>query len=85
MNYWADKFRGIEETEKNGKIGIVAANNHYAGFGAATANMFRVITGLNSVEWGVRKEIDYVPERLFSMGTGVRKSKQRTLLDYPSE
>ena len=34
MKYWADKFRTVEETEKEVKIGIVAANNHYAGFGA---------------------------------------------------
>ena len=46
MKYWADKFRTVEETEKEVKIGIVAANNHYAGFGAATANMFRVMKGL---------------------------------------
>lgn len=85
MQYWADKFGGIEETEKKVKIGIVAANNHYAGFGAATANMFRVMRGLGSVEWGVQKEIKYVPERLFSNGTEVHKSKQRTLFDYPSE
>ena len=75
MKYWADKFRTVEETEKEVKIGIVAANNHYAGFGAATANMFRVMKGLNSVEWGVRKEIDYLPETRFSMGNGVHKSK----------
>ena len=85
MKYWADKYRSVEETEKEVKIGIVAANNHYAGFGAATANMFRVMRGLNSVEWGVRKEIDYVPETRFSMGTGVHKSKQKTLFDYPNE
>jgi hypothetical protein len=47
---------------------------------AATPNMFR-----DSVEWGVQKEIDYVPQRLFSIGTGVRMSKQKTLFDYPNE
>jgi hypothetical protein len=41
--------------------------------------------GLNSVEWGVQKEIGYVPQRLFSVGTGVTKPKQKTLFDYPNK
>jgi hypothetical protein len=39
MKYWADGFRTVQKNEKELKVGIVAANNHYAGFGAATANM----------------------------------------------
>ncbi len=42
------------------KTGIVAANNHYAGFGAATANMFRVMSGLAPVQWGMQKDFDYL-------------------------
>jgi uncharacterized protein YecE (DUF72 family) len=38
--YWSTKFRTIQKDEKDVKVGIVAANNHYAGFGAVTANMF---------------------------------------------
>jgi hypothetical protein len=49
INY-TDKFRETQENEEGVKVGIVAANNHYAGFGAATANMFRVMSGLNAVE-----------------------------------
>jgi uncharacterized protein YecE (DUF72 family) len=52
--YWSDKYRATEENEKDVKAGIVAANNHYAGFGAATANMFRVMRGLEPVEWGMQ-------------------------------
>jgi len=39
MQYWSDKFSRIDDNDKDVKAGIVAANNHYAGFGAATANM----------------------------------------------
>ena len=85
MEYWSDKFETVDQNEKGVKIGIVTANNHYAGFGAATANMFRLMRGLPSVEWGVQKQIDNVPETRFSMGTGVHKSKQKTLFDYPNE
>jgi uncharacterized protein YecE (DUF72 family) len=32
-------------------LAIVAANNHYAGFGPGTANMFRKMVGLSEVSW----------------------------------
>ncbi len=67
------------------KAAIVAANNHHAGFGAATANMFRVMRGLEPVEWGMQKEIDYNTELQLSNGkSGYHKAKQKSLLDYPS-
>jgi uncharacterized protein YecE (DUF72 family) len=85
MEYWSDKFRITEDNEKDVKAGIVAANNHYAGFGAATANMFRVMRGLTPVEWGAQKEIENITELQFpDEQTSYRKAKQKTLLDYPS-
>ena len=85
MTYWSDKFRTVQQDEKDVKIGIVAANNHYAGFGAATANMFRMMNNLPSVEWGISKDIDYRTALELSNGkTGYRKAKQKSLLDYPS-
>jgi uncharacterized protein YecE (DUF72 family) len=83
MKYWSGKFREIEDNEKTIKTGIVAANNHYAGFGAATANMFRVMSGLPSTVWGIQKEMEYDNELQQSdeQATG-RKTKQKTLLDY---
>lgn len=85
MTYWSDKFRTVQQDEKDVKIGILAANNHYAGFGAATANMFRMMNNLPSVEWGISKDIDYRTELELSNGkTSYRKAKQKSLLDYPS-
>jgi hypothetical protein len=53
MQYWANKLKVIEEEEAADqvKLAIVSANNHYAGFGPATANMFRKMLDLNSVDW----------------------------------
>jgi uncharacterized protein YecE (DUF72 family) len=34
------------------KFSIVAANNHYAGFGPGTVNIFRQLIGLKEVKWG---------------------------------
>jgi len=36
---------------------MVAANNHYAGYGPETSNMFREMVGLSRVRWGEEKEI----------------------------
>ena len=84
MEYWSDKFMATIENEKGVKAGIVAANNHYAGFGAATANMFRVMRGLEPVQWGMQKEIAYGTELQFpDEQAGYDKHKQKTLLDYP--
>jgi uncharacterized protein YecE (DUF72 family) len=41
INRWAEKIKDIKQNEKDVKIGIVAANNHYGGFGPETVNMFR--------------------------------------------
>lgn len=85
MKYWTQKFKGVQENEKNVKTGILAANNHYAGFGAATANMFRVMNDLPSTEWGMQKEIDYDTDyQEPGAHTRYQKAKQKTLLDYPS-
>lgn len=87
MKYWSEKFRTVQKDEKELKVGIVAANNHYAGFGAATANMFRIMSSMSPVEWGMDKEIamDYETELGDSHRTpGYPKTKQKSLLDYPS-
>jgi hypothetical protein len=34
------------------RFSIVAANNHYAGFGPGTVNIFRQLLGLEELEWG---------------------------------
>ena len=83
MKYWSNKIRTVQKDEKDVKVGIVAANNHYAGFGAATANMFRVMNNLPSVEWGMEKDIDYNMELQATNGRE-HKSKQKTLFDYPT-
>jgi uncharacterized protein YecE (DUF72 family) len=38
---WANKMKHVKQNERDVKVGIVAANNHYGGFGPGTVNMFR--------------------------------------------
>lgn len=47
MRYWADELSRVSGM----KIGIVAANNHYAGFGPGTANIFRRLMGLQELQF----------------------------------
>lgn len=87
MKYWSDRFRTVQKDEKELKVGIVAANNHYAGFGAATANMFRAMSNMSPVEWGMNKNIaiDYDTELGDShRNTRYPKTRQKSILDYPS-
>ena len=58
MKNWADKLkkvleeeRRVENDKENINLAIVSANNHYAGFGTMTANIFRKMVGLQEAQW----------------------------------
>lgn len=53
MQKWANV---VKDAKNRVKFGIVAANNHYAGFGPATANGFRQMIGLEPVIWDEMKQ-----------------------------
>lgn len=56
---WEDLQNWSEEVIKlrnKIKFAIVAANNHYAGFGPATANSFRKMVGLKELVWEEMKQ-----------------------------
>ena len=38
---WADKIKDVRRNEKDVNVGIVAANNHYGGYGPGTVDIFR--------------------------------------------
>jgi hypothetical protein len=44
MKKWADNIKAIQDERI--KLAIVTANNHYAGFGPGSANVFRNMLGL---------------------------------------
>ena len=49
LRLWSDSVRRVKD---KAKLAIVAANNHYAGFGPATANSsFRKMVGLREAIW----------------------------------
>ena len=47
-----DNLRNVEDEQI--KLAIITANNHYAGFGPRTVNIFRNMLGLPQAEWKER-------------------------------
>jgi uncharacterized protein YecE (DUF72 family) len=54
LRLWSNSVRQVKHNKA--KFAVVAANNHYAGFGPATANSFRKMVGLKEVEWEEMKQ-----------------------------
>jgi uncharacterized protein YecE (DUF72 family) len=50
LQRWSEEVSSMRMKDK-AKYAIVAANNHYAGFGPATANSFRRLVGLKEAVW----------------------------------
>lgn len=85
MIKWADKLKEVQEYERDIKTGIVAANNHYAGFGPETSNMFREMLGLKKVQWGNEKEIPRKVEFEDVRDQRIKTMKQTSLSDFLSK
>ena len=84
MNNWANKLKEVQKYDKDVNAALVAANNHYAGFGPETSNMFREMLGLKRVEWGSEKEIKTKVEFADANSGGNRHGimKQTSLSDF---
>jgi uncharacterized protein YecE (DUF72 family) len=80
MKKWARNLRRTGEV-KNEKpnLAIVVANNHYAGFGPGTANMFRKMIGLEEATWKDKKVPLTEENKSSSLSTD---TKQTTLSDF---
>jgi len=87
MKKVARNFRkDSEENNLSGvKFSIVAANNHYAGFGPGTVNIFRQLLGLEGVKWGGEFITnDDLDEDISSSKKRIIKSKQTSMSDFLS-
>jgi uncharacterized protein YecE (DUF72 family) len=76
-----------DESDLSGvRFSIVAANNHYAGFGPGTVNIFRQLLGLEEVKWG--DEIEMIDSQAakedddYNHKTTLIKTKQTNLSDF---
>lgn len=83
MQNWANKLKlvqGDKETADRVKLAIVSANNQYAGFGPATANFFRTMMDLPSINW--KENADDDNNKLIQTTTTNKDSNQRLLSDF---
>jgi hypothetical protein len=51
-----EKERGRKEVS----LDMIAANNHYAGFGPGTANLFRKMVGLSELSWADQQQLQKI-------------------------
>jgi hypothetical protein len=65
-------------------LAIVAANNHYVGFGPGTVNIFRQLLGLEELKWGDGSVVtdDLEKEDEASKNKRVVMTKQTSLSDF---
>jgi uncharacterized protein YecE (DUF72 family) len=78
MQKWADNIKTIDDERI--RLGIVTANNHYAGFGPGTVNIFRNMIGLPEAKWEEKEEGGEAQKHLEEYPA--IDSKQRTLSDF---
>jgi uncharacterized protein YecE (DUF72 family) len=62
MKKWANQIRKVDTGMGKGKgkevsLAMIAANNHYAGFGPGTVHIFRNMVGLPELSWEDQQQI----------------------------
>jgi uncharacterized protein YecE (DUF72 family) len=85
---WTNKIKDVRANEKNVKVGIVAANNHYGGYGPGTVNTFRQNMDMESISFE-NVDIQKIQRQLqneikFNSEMSVKKGEQTTLSDFVS-
>lgn len=87
MLNWANKLKEVSN-DKDVNKALVAANNHYAGYGPETSNIIREMLGLPRVTWGMEKDIprmvEYEDVSNHQMGK-LKRMKQTSMADFISK
>ncbi len=78
MQKWAENIKNVQEDEHI-KLAIITANNHYAGFGPGTVNVFRNMLGLSEAK---RQEKEVGKEQEKQEQYSSDDFKQCTLSDF---
>jgi uncharacterized protein YecE (DUF72 family) len=83
---WADKLKEIRQNEKDVKAAIVAANNHYGGYGPGTVDIFRENLDMEKLSFE-NVNIEKINHQLelesrFTAWKVNKKEKQTTLTDF---
>jgi uncharacterized protein YecE (DUF72 family) len=84
MKKWSSKVKRVIKEQRGGReksinLAIVSANNHYAGFGPETANIFRKMIGIPPIYW---QEAKRKYDKLLQTDNANISPEQKSLSDY---
>jgi hypothetical protein len=86
MKKWSSKLKRVIEEQRGARgksinLAIVTANNHYAGFGPETANIFRKMVNLPLLNW---EETKMKYDKLVQTDNNATQipKEQKSLSDY---
>jgi uncharacterized protein YecE (DUF72 family) len=85
---WANKMKEIKQNEKDVKLGIVAANNHYGGYGPGTVDIFRENMDLEKISFEnihideINRQLEVESRFDFGSRKHSSKGKQTTMSDF---
>ena len=85
MNKWAEEIKKVETEKERGRkevsLAMIAANNHYAGFGPGTANLFRKMVGLSELSWADQQQL----QKILQLQQQRESDQQVSKLNIPSK
>ena len=85
---WANKMKEVNQSEKDIKAAIVAANNHYGGYGPGTVNIFRQNMDMEKLYFEnvdiakINREMKLETRFTFSDTKQIKKGKQTSISDF---
>lgn len=85
---WANKMKEVKQNEKDVKIGIVAANNHYGGYGPGTVDIFRQNMDMEKLSFEnvdvakINRDIRMETTSNFNNRKQSKKCKQTSISDF---
>jgi len=85
---WANKMKEVKQNETDVKIGIVAANNHYGGYGPGTVDIFRQNMDMEKLSFEnvdvakINRDIRMETTSNFNNRKQSKKGKQTSISDF---
>jgi uncharacterized protein YecE (DUF72 family) len=78
MQRWVEELKSVQRFERNVKVAIVSANNHYAGFGPGTVKTFREMMELPGLSWEDKKDINQFDDTGYGNEKRIRQKQKQT-------
>jgi hypothetical protein len=85
---WANKMKELKQNEKGVKAAIVAANNHYGGYGPGTVDIFRQNMDMEKLSFEnvditkINRDLELETKFNFSDLNLRNKDKQTSISDF---